>query len=104
MMSGLNPVGEDCQGDYWNIDDILSEEQTIPCTFLKDARGLAHLDQLNNAAVTESVQKAAKTRQAAQVLEKGKTVDIATWLGVGLSKRDFVEIKKPPFLTQAFFN
>ena len=38
-------------GDYWNIDDILSEEQLIPCTFLKDARGLAHLDQLNNAVV-----------------------------------------------------
>ena len=31
-------------------------------------------------------------------------MDIATWLGVALSRRDFVEIKKPPFLTQAFFN
>ena len=35
---------DELQGDYWNIDDILTEEQTIPCTFLKDARGLAHLD------------------------------------------------------------
>ena len=43
-------------------------------------------------------------RQANQVLPKDKTVDIATWLGVALMKRDFVEIKKPPFLTQAFFN
>ena len=32
------------------------------------------------------------------------TVDIATWLGVALSRRDFVEIKKPPFLTTHFFN
>lgn len=48
------PSTEDSlQGDYWNIDDILAEEQLIPCTFLKDARGLAHLDQLNNAVVAQ---------------------------------------------------
>ena len=35
---------DELQGDYWNIDDILAEEHSIPCTFLKDARGLAHLD------------------------------------------------------------
>ena len=35
---------DDQLNDYWNIDDILSEEQCIPCTMLKDARGLAHLD------------------------------------------------------------
>ena len=38
------------------------------------------------------------------MLPKGKTVDIPTWLGTEFAKRDFVEIKKPPFLTQAFFN
>lgn len=43
---------DELQGDYWNIDDILAEEHSIPCTFLKDARGLAHLDQINNNAVT----------------------------------------------------
>ena len=90
---------DELQGDYWNIDDILAEEQSIPCTFLKDARGLAHLDQINNAAVTETAQKQAKARQANLVLPKDKTVDIPTWLGVALSRRDFVEIKKPPFLT-----
>lgn len=69
-----------------------------------DARGLAHLDQMNNTAVTETAQRAAKARQAQQVLPKGKTVDIPAWLGIALQKRDFVEVKKPPFLTQAFFN
>ena len=38
------------------------------------------------------------------VLPKDKTVDMPMWLGVALARRDFVEIKKPPFLTQAFFN
>lgn len=99
-----NCAADDFQGDYWNIDDILSEEQCIPCTMLKDARGLAHLDQMNNSAVTETAQRAAKKRQARQVLPKDKTVDMPTWLGMALSKRDFLEMKKPPFLTQAFFN
>ena len=90
---------DELQSDYWNIDDILSEEQCIPCTMLKDARGLAHLDQLNNAAVTDSAQRDAKARQAKMVLPKDKTVDMPMWLGVALARRDFVEIKKPPFLT-----
>ena len=92
------------QGDYWNIDDILTEEQLIPCTFLKDARGLAHLDQLNNTVVASAIQKQARAKRANAVLPKDKTVDIPTWLGVALKKRDYVDIKKPPFLTQAFFN
>ena len=90
--------------DYWNIDDILAEEQNVPCTFLQDAKGLAHLDQMNNTAVTETAQRAARARQANEVLPKGKTVDIPAWLAVHLARRDFVEIKKPAFLTPAFFN
>ena len=50
-----NQLKDEFVSDYWNIDDILAEEHCIPCTFLKDARGLAHLDQMTNSAVTESV-------------------------------------------------
>ena len=32
------------QSDYWNIDDILAEEQLVPVEFLMDCKGLAHLD------------------------------------------------------------
>lgn len=32
--------------DYWNIDDILAEEESVPCTFKIDAKGLGYLDQL----------------------------------------------------------
>mgnify|MGYP001287528229 CR=1 FL=1 len=40
------------QSDYWNIDDILAEEQAVPVEFLMDCKGLAHLDQVNNLAAT----------------------------------------------------
>jgi hypothetical protein len=30
--------------DYWNLDDILAEEETIPCNFKVDAKGLSYLD------------------------------------------------------------
>ena len=90
---------DNIQSDYFNIDDILAEEQTIPCTFLKDALGLAHLDQMHNAVASSSAQREAKARQAKKVLPKGKTIDLPAWLGVELSRRAFVEIKKPPFLT-----
>ena len=38
--------------DYWNIDDILAEEESVPVKFKVDARGLAFLgepDQVNPA-------------------------------------------------------
>lgn len=33
--------------DYWNIEDILAEEEYVPTEFLVDARGLAYLDHLD---------------------------------------------------------
>lgn len=35
------------QSDYWNIDDILAEEELVPCTFKSDAKNLAHLELLD---------------------------------------------------------
>jgi hypothetical protein len=40
----LQSCEEQTNQDYWNIDDILSEEEFIPCQFKVNAKGLAHLD------------------------------------------------------------
>lgn len=32
------------QRDYWNLDDILAEEELVPCTFKVEAKGLGYLD------------------------------------------------------------
>jgi hypothetical protein len=36
--------------DYWNIDDIIAEEEAVPCNFNHDAKGLAYLDSLDQPA------------------------------------------------------
>jgi hypothetical protein len=34
------------QSDYWNIDDILAEEELVPTVFKYDSQGLGYLTQL----------------------------------------------------------
>ncbi len=34
--------------DYWNLDDILAEEESVPCSFKFEAKGLGYLDQLDH--------------------------------------------------------
>ena len=40
------------EADYWNIDDILAEEELIPCSFKTDAKHLAHLELLDQQVST----------------------------------------------------
>ena len=40
--------------DYWNIDDILAEEEPVPVEFLMDCKGLAHLNEVTNIAATRA--------------------------------------------------
>ncbi len=85
--------------DYWNIDDILAEEQSVPVEFLMDCKGLAHLDQINNVAATAVQQKAAKNKTKDKVLLAKSKLELPLWIGIAMSQRNIVELKKPPFLT-----
>ncbi len=38
------PSCEKDSRDYWNLDDILAEEEHVPCTFKFEAKGLGYLD------------------------------------------------------------
>jgi len=38
--------------DYWNLDDLLSEEELVPCTFKFEAKGLGYLDQLDHLSTS----------------------------------------------------
>ena len=40
------------ESDYWNIDDILGEEELIPCCFKGDAKHLAHLELMDQQVST----------------------------------------------------
>ena len=38
--------------DFWNLDDILAEEELAPCSFKFEAKGLGYLDQLNHLSTS----------------------------------------------------
>tara|TARA_B110000285_G_C14524246_1_gene337941 strand:- start:275 stop:499 length:225 start_codon:yes stop_codon:yes gene_type:complete len=40
---------ESQQSDYWNIDDILAEEELIPCEFKENGKNLGYLDALDQS-------------------------------------------------------
>lgn len=42
----------DFRSDYWNIDDIMAEEEMVSCVMKKDASNVAYLSQLSNLAAT----------------------------------------------------
>ena len=42
--------------DFWNLDDILSDEELVPCVFKIDGKGLGYLDQLQQLSSTASAQ------------------------------------------------
>ena len=39
---------DNISNDYWNLDDILAEEELVPCSFKFEAKGLGYLDQLDH--------------------------------------------------------
>jgi len=92
---------KDATADFWNIDDILAEEELIPCQFLKKARGLTSFSQTHQASKKKK-QNGAKLNN--RVLPVGAKEDLPLWLAVGLGQRDIVELKKPLFLTRNFFD
>ncbi|CDW84865.1 UNKNOWN [Stylonychia lemnae] len=103
--------------DYWNIDDILAEEESAPTIFLQDAKGLAylnHLDQINpnssNAirASSSAQSMLAKQQQLrnlrTEVLKAETKVELPLWLGIALAQRDIVNLLPPKYMTKQYFN
>lgn len=96
------------QSDYWNIDDILAEEELVPTVFQHESHGLSHLLlQLGTtpSAGTQQVktQKHKAEANSNQVIPKDSRVDLPVWLATLMAQRDIVALMKPLFLTQKFF-
>lgn len=47
----LNSCDPCTSNDYWNLDDILAEEERVPCDFKVRVRGINNLEQITAAAV-----------------------------------------------------
>ena len=92
---------QNVQSDYWNIDDILAEEEMVPCTFKSDVKKLAHLDMMaHNAAIN----KQTITAQDQGTLKAKTKVDLPLALAVALARIDLVTISPPVYLSDKFMS
>ena len=86
----------DVFGDYWNIDDILAEEEMIPVVFKKEQNGLGYLTLLNQTGK-------AKKSATLQSIPEGQKVDLPVWLASLMATRGIVDLMRPLFLTEKYF-
>ena len=94
--------------DYWNIDDILAEEELVPCQFKVEARGLAYLDQIESGLKgnthKKNGQQQSRVQQRSGTLAANSKVDVPLWLAIALAQREIIELKNPKYLGQKYFN
>ena len=89
--------------DYWNIDDILAEEELVPCSFRFEAKGLGYLDQLQNMSQNMSNAQRKQVLQQEKNLPAGAKVDVPVWLAVRLAQRELVELRNPKFMSNNYY-
>ena len=89
------------QSDYWNIDDILAEEELIPCEFKDDAHNLEYLDHLDSKVSAEHKKR---QQEHSGTLKKGTKVDLPLWLGIALAERGMCNVYNPVYLTEKYLN
>ncbi|EGG19356.1 GINS complex subunit 3 [Cavenderia fasciculata] len=74
--------------DYYNIDDILAEEERILCTFKTDGFRLGHLD-----SGSDDVD-----------IKKGTNIELSYWLVRSLNENRYVDIVEPVAYQEEFRN
>ncbi|TNV76470.1 hypothetical protein FGO68_gene6320 [Halteria grandinella] len=92
--------------DYWNLDDIIAEEELIPCTFKFNG------DILGVLAKPDSQQSSANSQRQRQIYRIEQTLaskvgfkaDVPLWLGIQMAQRDLMEIQSPKLLRNQFLN
>eukprot|EP01083_Nonionella_stella_P081396 224189_1 len=72
--------------DYFDVDDILAEDEMLSCKFLIDALGLGYLDESNDD----------------EDLKAGAVADLPVWLAQKLWFRGMVEVTCPKFFSERF--
>mmetsp|Transcript_9888 Transcript_9888/g.14885 ORF Transcript_9888/g.14885 Transcript_9888/m.14885 type:complete len:309 (-) Transcript_9888:187-1113(-) len=80
-----------CNSSYWDIDDILAEEELTPVTNMLDFRHLAHLDPdyvhgVGGPSVVENDDKGFQQSQSQSQPSKGKERYIRTAINTTLAK------------------
>ncbi len=74
------------------LDQVLSEEERVPCIFLSDVADLGFLDTSSN--FHHQIEAAGQSRHQ-QNLQAGSRVELPLWLARDLSRHGFVSIELP---------
>jgi hypothetical protein len=77
--------------DYWDVNSILSGEESLESRFLVNAPGLGHLDSL-------------RTGNDRSKLEAGTILSLPVWLVFPLARLDFIQPLLPERYTQGMQN
>lgn len=72
--------------DFWDIDDLLAEEEPVSLVSSKEIRGLGHLDRNNKSAD----------------LPQNRRIEVPFWLGLILSQRVLAELELPKYLKDSY--
>lgn len=92
-------------GDYWSLDDILVEEEFVPCSFKHNAKGLGYLnlmDSLASSTLTHKQQRCQLQYAKDLTLEAGIRIQLPMWLALRLVERELVEALTPKFIGKEF--
>ena len=71
MLKGSCDESQPIGRDYWNIDDILAEEEPIPVEFKQECKGLSYLDQSASVGASKAQIKQMKETQKNVILKSG---------------------------------
>eukprot|EP00814_Leptocylindrus_danicus_P008510 CAMPEP_0116032256 /NCGR_PEP_ID=MMETSP0321-20121206/18050_1 /TAXON_ID=163516 /ORGANISM="Leptocylindrus danicus var. danicus, Strain B650" /LENGTH=256 /DNA_ID=CAMNT_0003507635 /DNA_START=362 /DNA_END=1132 /DNA_ORIENTATION=+ len=75
---------------YYDIDDILAEDQQIPCTTQFDFVGLSHLDESSVAPIGSR-----KRKQKRDVLPEGSRLKLPLWAVEKWGELNFIRTRLP---------
>ena len=97
------------QTDYWNIEDILAEEELVPCIFKDNVKNLGFLESLDensqiNGKCRGRFGKNGNKADDKTDLAAGTKVSLPLWLATSMAQRDLCDLKNPEYLTPQFAN
>lgn len=91
--------------DFWNLDDILVEEEFVPCSFKHNAKGLGYLnlmDSLASSTLTHKQRRYQLQHVKDLTLEAGVRIQLPMWLAMRLVERELVDALTPKFIGKEF--
>eukprot|EP01038_Epipyxis_sp_PR26KG_P006805 gene6805-9320_t len=80
---------------FLDIDEILSEEERIPCIVLEEGQGLGYLDSNNNSTIKTKRGITDGNHHIDPDLHESTRIELPLWLSVQMSKKRMIQMELP---------